>query len=285
VDWLIEPLSQEFMQRALFVGAVFGALCAAIGVFVVQRGLSFIGDGLAHAAFGGIALGLVFFEVVEDATWVALPFTIAVALGIAFVLRRAKMRGDVATGVFFAVSFALGIVFLHAREPLRELLGLGVDQAPRVDPETILFGSILAIAPEDIYVVAVVAAVTTVVLLLTWSRMAYATFDPELATLSGVPVKWLDYTLLALTAVVIVVSVRAVGVVLVSSFVVIPAATSRMLTRTMAGMALLAVVIGLAGSSVGLILSYQLDVPSGATIILLLGAVFFVALLVAARRR
>jgi zinc transport system permease protein len=275
MDWLTEPLSQDFMLRALVVGAVFGALCAAIGVFVVQRGLSFIGDGLAHAAFGGIAVGLVFFAAVEDAMWLALPFTVAVSLGIAFVLRRGKLRGDVATGVFFAVSFALGILFLRLRPT----------DAPQVDPETLLFGSILAIAPEDLWVLGTVAAVTTVVLLATWTRMAYATFDPELATLSGVPVKWLDYLLLALTAVVIVVSVRAVGVVLVSSFVVIPAATARMLTRTMAGMALLAVILGLVGSSSGLILSYHLDVPSGATIILLLGAVFFVALALAGRRR
>lgn len=279
MDWLTEPLSAEFMQRALFVGCVFGALCAVIGVFVVQRGLSFIGDGLAHAAFGGIAAGLLAFEAAEHATWVALPFTVLVALGIAYLLRRGGMRGDVATGVFFAISFALGVVLLDIRADRLAELGRG----STVDVETLLFGSILAIEQNDLWLIAGVAVVTAIILMLAWTRMAYATFDPELAVLSGVPVKALDYMLLALTAVVIVVSVRTVGVVLVSSFVVIPAAAARMLTRTMTTMALAAVAIGLLGSSSGLVLSYHLDVPSGATIILLLGAVFFAALLL--RRR
>ena len=279
MDWLTEPLSVEFMQRALFVGCVFGALCAAIGVFVVQRGLSFIGDGLAHAAFGGIAAGLLAFEVTEHATYVALPFTIAVALGISYVLRRSGMRGDAATGVFFAISFALGVVLLDLRADRIAEAGGGSS----VNVESLLFGSILAIEQNDLWLIGGVAVACTILLLLTWTRMAYATFDPELAVLSGVPVRALDYMLLALTAVVIVVSVRTVGVVLVSSFVVIPAAASRMITRTMTSMALAAIAIGVLGSASGLVLSYHLDVPSGATIILLLGAIFFAALLL--RRR
>lgn len=112
MDALLEPLMVPFMQRAMIAGAVVGGLCAMIGVFVVQRGLSFIGDGLAHAAFGGIALGLLLGVTLERMTWVALPFTVIVAVGIGYVLRRGSLRGDVATGVFSAVSFALGVLFL-----------------------------------------------------------------------------------------------------------------------------------------------------------------------------
>ena len=112
MSWFLEPFMQGFMVRAMIAGVIVGGLCAMIGVFVVQRGLSFLGDGLAHAAFGGIALGLLIGVSVDHVTWVALPFTVLVALGIGYVLKRGKLRGDVATGVFFSVSFALGVLFL-----------------------------------------------------------------------------------------------------------------------------------------------------------------------------
>jgi zinc transport system permease protein len=269
MDWLTEPLSQSFMVRAMICGAMVGGLCAAIGVFVVQRGMAFIGDGLAHAAFGGIALGLLLDVSTNAATWVALPFTVLVALGIGWVLRSGRLGGDVATGVFFSVSFALGVLFIGLRPPDR----------PMVNIESILFGSILAIGEQDLIVVGIVAGATTLVLLGTWTRLAYATFDPALAKLSGVPVAALDYMLLALTAVVIVVSVKTVGIVLVSSFIVIPAATAGLLARSLTRMTLGAVLMGVFGSALGLFASYHLNVASGATIILTLGLGFLIALL------
>jgi zinc transport system permease protein len=269
MEALLEPFAVSFMQRAMIAGAVVGALCAMIGVFVVQRGLSFIGDGLAHAAFGGIALGLLLGVTLERMTWVALPFTVLVALGIGYILRRGSLRGDVATGVFSAVSFALGVLLLGLRPP----------GGQPVNVETVLFGSILAISTEDLLTVLVVGGVTAGLLALTWTRLAYATFDPDLAALSGIPVAALDYMLLGLTAVVIVVAVKTVGIALVSSFVVIPAATAKMLGRSIGRVALLSLAIGVIGSSIGLVLSYHANVASGATIILTLGAVFVVALL------
>lgn len=273
MDWLTEPLSQPFMVHALIAGTIVGGLCALVGVFVVQRGLSFIGDGLAHAAFGGIALGLLLDVAIENATLVALPFTVVVALGIAYVLRRGRLRGDVAVGVFFSVSLALGVLFLGLRPP----------DAPAVNIESVLFGSILAISRDDLYVVAGVAAATAILLGATWSRLAYMTFDPELAALSGVKVAPLEYMLLAVVAVVIVVSVETVGIALVSSFVVIPAATASMLGRTLGRVALLSLSLGVGSAALGLFASYHLNVASGATIILTLGAVFAIGLLL--RRR
>jgi zinc transport system permease protein len=177
--------------------------------------------------------------------------------------------------VFFAVSFALGVLFLGLRPP----------DAPMVNVESVLFGSILAIGYMDLYMVAGVTVVATLLLAATWSRLAYATFDPALARLSGVPVAALDYMLLALTAVVIVVSVKTVGIVLVSSFIVIPAATAGLLARSIGRMSLLAVVIGVLGASSGLVASYHLNVASGATIILLLGLLFGLAMGVHSIRR
>jgi zinc transport system permease protein len=265
---LLEPLGYAFMQRALIAGLAIAAVCAVIGVFVVQRGLAFLGDGLAHSAFGGIAIGLYLGASGERAVWIAVPFTTVIALGIGFVLRRTSLRGDVATGVFFAFAFALGVLFL----------GLRTAQDRQVDVESLLFGNMLAVTPGVLRVVVAVAVGALAVTLVMWSRLAYAIFDPELAAISGVPVAVLEYALLAETAVVVVVAVKTVGVVLVSSFVVIPAATARLLGHTLARTTLLALVIGVVGAAVGLIASFHLNTATAATIILLHSAGFAVAL-------
>jgi zinc transport system permease protein len=272
-DALLSPLGQGFVRRALLAGAALSASGALLGVFIVQRGLGLLSDGLAHATFGGLALGLLLGLTADGAIWIALPFTVAIALGIQAVRRHTRLGGDVATGVFFAVSFAAGILFL----------GLRSGRHAPVNVEGLLFGSLLAVSPEALQVILGVSAAVFVLLLVFGPRLAYATFDPELATLSGVPVAALEYGLLALTALVVVVGVKTVGVVLVSAFVVIPAAAANLLGRTFAGIAGLAVVLGVAGTAFGLFASYHLNVATGATIILTLGAFFFLALLL--RRR
>ena len=272
-DALLAPLGQGFVRRALLAGTALGASGALLGVFIVQRGLGLLSDGLAHATFGGLALGLLVGTSVDGAIWVALPFTVAIALGIQAVRRRTGLGGDVATGVFFAVSFAAGILFLGLRSGR---------QAP-VNVEGLLFGSLLAVSPEALQAILGVSAAVFVLLLVFGSRLAYATFDPELAVLSGVPVAALEYGLLALTALVVVVGVKTVGVVLVSAFVVIPAAAANLLGRSLAGIAGIAVALGVSGTAFGLFASYHLNVATGATIILTLGAAFFLALFL--RRR
>jgi zinc transport system permease protein len=270
VDVLLEPFGQGFMQRALLAGIMVGAVGALLGVFVVQRGLAFLGDGLAHAAFGGITLGLLLGAGVDRSLWVAIPFTVAVALGIRAAGERTGLGGDATTGVFFAVAFALGVLFLGLRSP----------RAPAVNVESLLFGSILAVSPEILKAMAVLTVMTAGLVVVFWSRLAYATFDPELAALAGIRVAALDRMLLALVALAVVLGVKTVGVVLVSAFIVIPAATARILGGSFARSAGLAVAFGVLGSAIGLLASYHLNVASGATIILTLGAGFFVALAV-----
>ena len=262
------------MQRALVAGMVVGAVGALLGVFVVQRGLAFLSDGLAHAAFGGIALGLLLGAAPEQALWVAAPFTVAVALGIGAVRRRG-LSGDAATGVFFAVSFALGVLFL----------GLRPTGAPAINVEALLFGSILGVSEGVLLAMLVAVGATLVLLAFSWSRLAYATFDPELAAVSGVPVAALDRVLVALVALVVVLGVKTVGVVLVSAFIIVPAATARLLGGSFGAIAARAVVLGVLGSAIGLFASYHANVGSGAMIILTLGAAFFLALSVKGRGR
>lgn len=269
MDYLLEPFRPGFMQYALLAAIAVSAVCAVVGVFVVQRGLAFLGDGLAHATFGGIAIGLFFGASLDNAVWYAIPFTVAVSLGIGFVLRKTQLRGDVATGVFFSFSFALGVVFLKLRKGTQG-----------VELESLLFGNVLTISPTVLLIVGVVALVGIVVTLALWSQLAYALFDPELARISGVRVATLEYLLLALTAVIVVVSVKTVGVVLVSSFLVIPAAAARLLASTLARATALAVAIGVIGAILGLWAAFHIDTSAYAMIILIYSAVFAYALLV-----
>lgn len=264
---MIDALSLPFMQRALAAGALVGALASYYGVFVVQRRLSFLGLGLSHAAFGGVALGLL---LQVNPMWVAGPFTVLVALGISWITEREKVAGDTAIGVLFAVAVALGIVFLSLR------------RAYTADAFAYLFGSILAVQEADLWVTAVLA-VTTLLAGPMWGRWAYATFDRDLARADRVPVARDDYVLTALLAVTIVAAVKLVGIILAAAFLVIPAATARLLARTFRAMTGLAVGIGVLSAVGGLFASYALDMPSGATIVLGQALLFAIALLAARR--
>lgn len=260
---MVEILTMPFMQRALIAGVLVGYLSSFFGVFVVQRGLSFLGSGLAHAAFGGVALGLL---LNTEPLWVALPFTIFVAIAITWVKQRTQLGGDTAVGIFFSVSMALGVIFLFLRQEYSS------------DAFTYLFGSILAVRNVDI--------ITTASLVLVsigcwpmWKRWAYATFDSELALTDRLAVQRDDYLLNILIAITVVVAMKIIGIVLVAAFLVIPAATARLVSRTFKQMTVISTVLGSVTAVLGLIFSYVLDVPSGATIILTQALLFFMAML------
>jgi zinc transport system permease protein len=251
-----------FMQRAVVAGVLVGFLASYYGVFVVQRGMSFLGDGLAHAAFGGVALALL---LDREPLWIAVPFTVLVAVAITWVRERTELGSDTAIGIFFSVSVALGVVFLSFRREYS------------ADAFGYLFGSILAVLPVDLWVTGGVA-VTALFTLPMWGRWAYATFDRELALADRLPVARDDYLLSVLIAVTVVVAVKVVGVVLIAAFLVIPAATARLLARTLGVMTWLAIAAGVSSALSGLWASYVLDVPSGATIVLVQAALFFAAM-------
>lgn len=259
---MIDVLSMPFMQRAFAAGCLVGFLASYFGVFVVQRRLSFLGTGLAHAAFGGVALGLL---LQTEPLWIAVPFTAVVAVGINWIRTATGLAGDTAVGIFFAVAVALGIVFLSMRQDYS------------ADAFAYLFGSILAVSTIDIWVTGGVAVVAAVLLPM-WSRWAYATFDPELARADGLTVTRHDYLLSVLLAITVVVAVKVVGILLVAAFLVIPAAAARLLSRTFYAMTLVSIALGITSAVAGLLLSYVLDIPSGATIILVQALAFGLAM-------
>lgn len=256
-------LSLPFMQRALIVGVLLGCLASYLGAFIVQRGLGFLGDGLAHAAFGGVALGLL---LRLEPLVIAVPFTVAVSLAINWVKERTKLSGDTAIGVFFATSVALGIIFLS----------LNTDYT--ADAFTYIFGSILSVSIGDVWC-ALILAVSALLTIPWWPRWAYASFDRELAITDGVPVRAGDYALSAYTALTVVLAVKILGIVLVAAFLIIPAATARAFVGSFRSLCWGAVLVGGITSVFGLVLSYFANTPSGATIVLLQAALFFGSLL------
>lgn len=266
--WAVFQL--PFMQRALVAGLLVALMSAVLGVFVVQRGLSFLGDGLAHSAFGGVALGMLMGA--SQPLWVALVFTLAAALGIAFVRDRTQLSSDTAIGIFFAVSVALGVMFVSLQTEYS------------ADAWNLLFGSILGIGQEELLIIALLTPICLGFLWFLWSKLAYATFDAELAQTDGVRVRRLEYLLFALAALVIVASVRVVGAILIAAYLVIPAATARLVARSLFAMTLLSVVFGLFSTALGLVLSFFLEVPSGSTIILTQAALFIIATVLSSRR-
>jgi zinc transport system permease protein len=265
---MFEALALPFMQRALIAGVLVGLLASYYGVFVVQRGLSFLGSGLAHAAFGGVALGLL---LEAEPLSVAVPFTVVVALAISWLREKSALGADTAVGVLFSVSVALGVIFLSLR---REYT---------VDAMNYLFGSILSVSTADLWVTGAVVLATALAAPM-WGRWAFATFDYDLARADRLTVRRDDRILFVLIAVTVVVAVKVVGIMLVSAFLVIPAAGARLLTRTFRTMTALAVAGGVVSSIAGLFASYHFDLPAGATIILVQALGFAGALALHSRR-
>ena len=263
MDFLLEPLGHAFFVRALVAASFVGLVCAVVGTFVVLKGLAFIGDAVSHAAFPGVVAAYMLSGPILVGAGIA---AVGTALAIGFVTRRAGIRGDTAIGVLFAGAFALGVFLFSTIEGyVGDLFGF-------------LFGSLLLTDVGDLVGLALLAAIVLAAVALVWKELLFATFDPQGAAASGIRVEALEYLFLALVALTIVVSLQAVGIILVVAMLVTPAATGQLLTVRFGMLVALAVAIGIGSSVVGLYVSYWLDVASGATIVLVQTGLFLVAL-------
>ncbi len=258
---MLEALTYPFFQKALAAGMLAGFTGSYYGVFVVQRKISFIGSGLAHAAFGGVALGLL---LGVEPLLTAIPFTILVALAIVQLQRHTKLAADALIGILFAVSVALGIIFLSVKTQYTS------------DAYAYLFGSILTVSNNELIIGSLLAIVTFATFHKLWARWSYATFDIELAGADKLPIRTDDVILILLISITIVVSIKMVGIILISAYLVIPPATGRLLASSFGAMTTISIIIGIASSVVGIFLSYFLDLPSGAIIVLTQSAIFFI---------
>lgn len=252
-------LDYPFMRRALLAALAVAILAAVLGVYVVLRGLSLLGDGLAHISLTGVALG---FVLGIYPLLMALVAAIVGAVLIQTLRSREVVRGDTAIGILFTAGLALGILII-SQGP-----GTGVAL------ESYLFGNILAVSAQDVTMIAVVAAVLLATFALLHKEMLYVTFNEEAARLSGLPVGVLNVVFTVVTAASIVVAARVVGVLLVSALLVVPAATSLQLARSFRGALLFSVIAGVASVLVGVLAAAQYGTPTGASIALASNAVF-----------
>ncbi|WP_426571797.1 metal ABC transporter permease [Aquihabitans sp. McL0605] len=257
-----EPFEFAFFRNGLAVAVIAGALCGLVGAFVVVRGMSYLGHGLSHAVFGGAALGATAGIGYYPA---AGAWGIGAALLIGRISGRRVIHSDAAIGVVSTASFAIGVVALA-------LWG----QASR-GIEAVLFGSILGVGRADLAIVAAIAIGIAVAIALRYRALVFTSFDPEVAGAAGVPVARIDALLMVLLALAVLGTMQVIGAVLVSAAIVIPAATARLLTDSFGRMLVISTALGAAAGLVGMVASYHLDVPSGATITLVAALGFAVA--------
>ena len=259
IDELLRPFDYEFFRNGLAVATVAGALCGLVGVYVVLKGMSYIGHGLSHALFGGFAastlLGVNF--VLGAGAW-----GIASALMINGVTRRRVIGSDAAIGVITTASFALGLALVA----LFGTSGRSFDAA--------LFGSILGVSGGDVALVSAVAVATALLIFLRYRSLLFTTFDPDVADATGVDTARIDALLMVALAASILATMQVLGVTLIAATLVIPPTVARMLTNSFSRMLALSTAIGAACGFVGMNLSYHLDVQSGPTIVLV-GATLF----------
>lgn len=269
ISYIVEPFEYSFMLRALGVAVIISVICPLVGVFVITRGYGFMGDAMAHSIFPGMAAALI----VGLSPWFGmLPAALVFAFLIGFIMRKTGIEADAAIGILFASLFALGIIMIS-------LFGSNV----RVNLEDVLLGQILAVTTNDILVTLGVAALTVALLAGYFKELMFVSFDPVGAEVAGLRVAWIDYLLLALISVVIVVTIQAVGVILVLAMLIAPAAAASIAATRVFPIIGYGIAFALIASVAGLYTSYYGNLPSGASIALASGIIFAVVAII--RRR
>lgn len=260
---LVQLLSFEFIQRALIAGIFVALTCASLGVFLVLRKLSLIGEGLAHTSFGGIALGLL---LGVTPLYVALPFAVLASILILFITRYARVYGDAAIGIVSASGISLGIILAS--------LGGGFN----IDLFSFLFGNILAISKSEMFLSILTSFAVLALIAFYFRELFSMTFDATYAKTLGIKTDRIDALFFMLTAVAVVLAIQVVGVLLVSALLILPA-VSALQTRTgFRRVMLIAQLIAVASVLAGILVSFVFDIPTGAMIVCINLVIFLVML-------
>jgi ABC-type Mn2+/Zn2+ transport system permease subunit len=267
---MLELFTYDFMQRSLFAAALVGALCSTIGVFVVLRGLAFMGAGTAHAAFAGVALGYLM-------GWP--PLLMAILFGLAtvwvtgWVEEKGRMKLDVSIGILYTATMALAILFI------------GLMKTYNAEIYGYLFGNVLAVTSEELGIIAGLSIVVIGAIVLFSKELYFIAFDQEMAEASGVPARRIFFLLLTLIALTVVISLKTVGAILVFAMILIPASTAYQLTHSLSTLTWYSILIGITCSVGGVLISSYWDIPSGPAIVLLATVLFFVAVIFSPKRQ
>ncbi len=256
---MIEILQYEFMRNALLAAILASIACGIVGTYVVIKRIVFISGGISHATFGGIGLG---YLIGINPMLTAIPFSILSALGIGVIGKKAQMSEDTAIGIFWAVGVSLGIIFI----------GLSPGYAPNLF--SYLFGNILTVSSFDLIMMLILDLIIVLIVFSFHKEFSAISFDEDFSTVVGIPTKNLYLLLLCLVALTVVVLIKVVGIILVIALLTIPAAISRQFTDNIKKLMIFSAFTGIILTVTGLWFSYILDLASGATIVLILGAAF-----------
>lgn len=268
--WLVEPFQYAFMLRGLAASLIVGIICPVLGAYVVLRGMAFFGDALAHIILPGVVIA---FMLNLPMALGALVVGVLAALAINTISQRTDMREDAAIGVVFAGAFALGVALISTQ------------RSYAIDLAHILFGDLLGVSTTDLWLMGGLALIVLAAVFSFYKEFLVLSFDPTLATTLRLPVKFLQNLLMVLLAVVIVISLQAVGVALVLAMLVTPASTAYLVTRRLPTMMAIAAGLGALSSILGLYLSFYMNIASGPAIVLTQTTFFVVAYFLGPRRR
>lgn len=270
MTWLLEPYQFEFFRTGSLAALLAGGLCGLLGVYIVLRGMSYIGHGLSHAIFGGAVVSFVmqwnFY--LGAGLWGFLA-----ALLINQTARRTRIGADAAIGVITTASFAVGVALISRYRRFTQSF------------DAALFGNILGVTWNDVLVIGGVTLLVAAAIFFAYKQLLFTTFDSDVAHVYGVRTAWVDALFALLLAAAIIAAMQVLGVTLIAAALVIPAISARLLTDSFHRMMLLSVGIGALSGVLGMYLSYYVDVASGATIVLLQSAAFGVVLAVASARK
>jgi zinc transport system permease protein len=262
---MIDLLQYEFMKSALAAGIAASVLCGIIGIYVILNRIVFISDGIAHAAFGGIGLG---YFLGLDPLALGILSAIVTSLGIGIVSSKPRVSEDTAIGVFMATGMALGVMFMSmSRGYSKDLFGF-------------LFGNILAVTWADVGIILALTLVVLALFALFYKEFLILSFDPVYGEAIGLPISKLRLLLLCMVAFSVVVLIKIVGIIMVIALLTIPGTLSRQYFKGLPAIIAGSIFFGAIFVTIGLFISYYLDVPSGATIILTAAAAFFISTVV-----
>lgn len=250
---LFDFFNYAFVQRAYLAGSFIALLCAMLGLFLVLRKLSLIGDGLSHVSFGAIALGL-FFGFYPF--YVAIPLVLAASYFILKLTQKAKIYGDAAIGIVSSVGIAGGVILAS------------LSKGFNVDLFSYLFGNILATSGQEVILSITLSLLVLLIIIFLYNDLFSATFDEEFAKITGVKTERVNIILIFLTAVTVVLAIKVVGIMLVSALLILPAVTALQIAKGFKGAMLISMIVAVASVLVGISASFLLDLPTGATIVL-----------------
>ncbi|MBN1786705.1 MAG: metal ABC transporter permease [Candidatus Methanofastidiosa archaeon] len=261
---MFDFLGYEFMQNAFLAGILASVICGTIGVYVVLKRIVFISGGIAHFSFGGIGFG---YLVGVNPMLTTILFSLGAAVSIGVSKKKVNLQEDTTIGILWSIGMALGIIFV------------GLSKGYAIDLFSYLFGSILAVSRQDLYIMAALSLIIISVVSVLYKELLLITFDEEFGNVQGAPTDALYILLLCLVALSVVVMIKVVGVILVIALLTIPASTSRLFSHNLRRMISLSIAIGAFYTSSGLVISYYANLASGATIVIFSSAMFLLATL------